>query len=54
MDADGAAILLKLQIRRRFEEQLGDDEVCPSVDFFLQVSEVLLVGRAVRVASRVP
>jgi hypothetical protein len=35
------------------EEELGDDEVCPGLHLLLQVPQVLLVVRAVRVPVRV-
>ena len=52
-DADRATVAHELDEGGRLEEELRDEEVGAGVHLLLQVREVLLVARAVRVSIRV-
>ena len=52
-DADGAAVVEEVDEGGSLEEELCDDEVSPSVHLLLQVTQILLIRRAVGVALRV-
>lgn len=49
-DANGPTVTHKLEEDRCLEKELGDDDVCTSINLLLQVNQVFLVVRAARVS----
>jgi len=50
-DADFSAVTDKLEKHIHVKEQLRNNEVCTSINLLLQMLQVLLIRRAVRMTS---
>ncbi len=50
LDSNLPTVIVEVDESLSIKEELSDDEVCPGIHFLLQVSYVLIVGRAVGVA----